>query len=55
MEKLKETIQAIRPISTEFMKKAQERLDNLTKPKDSLGKLENLAKKVVGITAKKNP
>lgn len=37
------------------MKKAQERLDNLTKPKDSLGKLENLAKKVVGITHKENP
>jgi len=39
-----ETIQAIKPISTEFMKKAQKRLDNLTKPKDSLGKLEALVK-----------
>lgn len=55
MEKLKETIQAIRPISAEFMKKAQERLDNLTKPKGSLGRLETLAKKVVGITHKANP
>ncbi len=55
MEKLKETIQAIKPISTELMKKTQQRLDNLTKPKDSLGKLENLAKKVVGITHKENP
>jgi len=55
MEKLKETIQAIKPISTEFMKKAQKRLDNLTKPKDSLGRLEALAKKVVGITHKENP
>ena len=55
MEKLKETIQAIKPISIEFMRKAQKRLNNLTKPKDSLGKLETLAKKVVGITHKENP
>ncbi len=55
MEKLKQTIQAIKPISTEFMKKAQKRLDNLTKPKDSLGRLEALAKKVVGITYKESP
>jgi len=55
MEELKETIQTIKPISTEFMKKAQKRLDNFTKPKDSLGRLEALAKKVVGITHKENP
>jgi len=55
MRKLKETIQAIEPINTKLMEKAQKRLDNLTKPRDSLGKLENLAKRVVGITAKENP
>lgn len=55
MQKLKEIIQAIKPISTEFMEKAQKRLDNLTKPKDSLGRLETLARKVVGITHKENP
>jgi len=37
------------------MKKAQERLDNLTKPQGSLGKLEGLAKQVVGITGKIAP
>ena len=55
MRKLKETIQAIEPIDAQLMEKAQKRLDNLTKPRDSLGKLENLAKRVVGITAKENP
>jgi len=55
VRKLEETIQAIKPISTELMKKAQKRLDNLTKPKESLGKLEDLAKKVVGITNEENP
>jgi len=55
VKKLKETIQAIKPTNTELMKKAQKRLDNLTKPSGSLGRLENLAKRVVGITAKENP
>ncbi len=55
MKKLKEIIQAIEPINTQLMEKAQKRLDNLTKPRDSLGKLESLAKRVVGITAKENP
>jgi len=55
MRKLKETIQAIEPIDTQLMEKAQKRLDNLTKPRDSLGRLENLAKRVAGITAKENP
>ena len=37
------------------MQKAQLRLDNLTKPLGSLGRLEELAKLIVGITAKDNP
>ncbi len=36
-------------IDREWMEKAQKRLDNLTKPMGSLGRLEELAKKVVGI------
>ncbi len=55
MRKLEETIQAIEPINTQLMEKAQKRLDNLTKPRGSLGRLESLAKKVVGITTKENP
>jgi len=37
------------------MEKTQIRLDNLTKPQGSLGRLEELAKGVVGITKKENP
>lgn len=37
------------------MQKTQLRLDNLTKPQGSLGRLEELAKLIVGITAQKNP
>jgi nicotinate-nucleotide--dimethylbenzimidazole phosphoribosyltransferase len=37
------------------MREAKVRLDNLTKPKESLGRLEELAQKVVGITGKLTP
>ena len=37
------------------MERAQERLDTLTKPPGSLGKLEEIAKLIVGITGKENP
>ena len=42
-------------IDREWMKKAQERLDNLTKPRGSLGRLEELAKRVVGIKKTLSP
>ncbi|MDO8488638.1 MAG: nicotinate-nucleotide--dimethylbenzimidazole phosphoribosyltransferase [Candidatus Omnitrophota bacterium] len=38
-----------------LMKKAQKRLDSLTKPQGSLGRLEELAKQIVAITAKESP
>lgn len=47
--KLDETIKKIRPISDEWMKKARERLDDLTKPRGSLGMLEELAARFVAI------
>ena len=38
-----------------LIEKTQERLDNLTKPLGSLGRLEDLAKMIVGITGKEKP
>lgn len=49
MEKIKEIISKIRPINKEIMKKARERLDNLTKPLGSLGRLEEIAERISGI------
>ncbi|MBU4311808.1 MAG: nicotinate-nucleotide--dimethylbenzimidazole phosphoribosyltransferase [Candidatus Omnitrophica bacterium] len=55
MKKINETIKKIEELDVNFMSKAQERLDNLTKPLGSLGRLEELAKLIVGITKKENP
>ncbi len=52
---LKETLEKIRLVDLGVMERAQVRLDNLTKPQGSLGRLEELAKKVVGITGKTEP
>lgn len=52
---LRETIEKIRPIDTGLMEEAQRKLDNLTKPQGSLGRLEELAKAVVGITGEIEP
>ncbi|MEW6040195.1 MAG: nicotinate-nucleotide--dimethylbenzimidazole phosphoribosyltransferase [Elusimicrobiota bacterium] len=48
------TIKKIGKPDTALMEKTQKRLDNLTKPLGSLGKLEELAKNVVGITHNEN-
>ncbi|MFH1823740.1 MAG: nicotinate-nucleotide--dimethylbenzimidazole phosphoribosyltransferase [Candidatus Firestonebacteria bacterium] len=45
----------IEGIDKESFKETQKRLDNLTKPLGSLGRLEEMAKYVVAITGKKNP
>ena len=47
--KLDEAQKIIRPVSDEWMKKAKERLDDLTKPRGSLGMLEELAARFVAI------
>jgi nicotinate-nucleotide--dimethylbenzimidazole phosphoribosyltransferase len=54
-KKIDETIQKIRPINLKLMKKAQEKLDNLTKPQGSLGKLEDFARRIVGISGTLSP
>ncbi|MDD4979936.1 MAG: nicotinate-nucleotide--dimethylbenzimidazole phosphoribosyltransferase [Candidatus Omnitrophica bacterium] len=55
MDKLKETLSNIAEINKRLMDLTQERLNNLTKPIGSLGRLEELARLIAGITAKENP
>ncbi len=52
---MQETIRMIRPVKAEFAEKAQMRLDNLTKPLGSLGRLEEFAKRLVAITEDSMP
>jgi len=47
---LGETLKKIRPLSEEYAAKAEMRLDNLTKPLRSLGRLEEFARRLVMIT-----
>jgi len=55
MSLLRETIKKIEQIDNTLAAETQERLDFLTKPQGSLGRLEELAKQVVEITRIKNP
>ncbi|MBU0567524.1 nicotinate-nucleotide--dimethylbenzimidazole phosphoribosyltransferase [bacterium] len=55
MSKLKETLSGITPVREDLSGETQRRLDNLTKPQGSLGRLEELAKKVVVITGNEKP
>lgn len=55
MGKLVETLGKIAPVDQALMEEAQARLDNLTKPKDSLGRLEEFARKMVAITGNTKP
>jgi len=50
MDKIQETVSKIGSLDSDLMQKAQAKLDNLTKPLGSLGRLEELAKQIVGIT-----
>ena len=55
MNKIQEKISKIMPLDKKLIDEAQVRLDNLTKPLGSLGRLEELAKQVVGITGNLKP
>lgn len=49
MDKLMQTLASIRPLDPVAMRLAEERLDGLTKPRGSLGKLERIARQLAGI------
>ncbi len=53
--KLEQAIKSIKPLNKNIMEQAQKRLDNLTKPLGSLGRLEMIAKQIVGITGQLMP
>jgi len=55
MEKLSKTLAQIQPVNSSLKEIAQRRLDNLTKPQASLGRLEELAKQVVSIVGTLTP
>ncbi len=55
MRKLDEIIGKIEKVDPSLAEKAQLRLDGLTKPRGSLGRLEELARQVVAITKEENP
>jgi nicotinate-nucleotide--dimethylbenzimidazole phosphoribosyltransferase len=55
MELLDTTVTRIRPVNTEWYTIAQKHLDNLTKPPGSLGRLEELARRLVAIAENGKP
>jgi nicotinate-nucleotide--dimethylbenzimidazole phosphoribosyltransferase len=52
---LEKTLASIRPLDRSFEAEAQQRLDSLTKPQGSLGKVEELARRVAVIQGKVPP
>jgi nicotinate-nucleotide--dimethylbenzimidazole phosphoribosyltransferase len=52
---LEETLKKIRPLDRAVEMEAQRRLDSLTKPQESLGKLEKLARRIAVIQGKVPP
>jgi nicotinate-nucleotide--dimethylbenzimidazole phosphoribosyltransferase len=50
-----QTIRQIKPISNDWLNRARTRLDNLTKPRGSLGMLEEIAARVVAIREEESP
>lgn len=55
LERLEGIIQSIGELDQDLMQKAQDRLNNLTKPRGSLGRLEGLAVQLIGITSRPQP
>lgn len=55
MDKIHQMASKISSLQPEMFTRAQERLDNLTKPVGSLGKLEDIARRVVAIAEDLNP
>jgi len=55
MQLLEDTLNNIGKLDVAIMAKVQKRLDNLTKPQGSLGRLEELARHIAGITGQESP
>lgn len=55
MKKINQVAKKIRLLDDKLLEKTQAKLDSLTKPLGSLGRLEELAKQIAGITGKENP
>jgi len=55
MGKIEQVISRIKPLDSSLMNETQRKLDSLTKPRGSLGRLEEFAKQVVGITGNLKP
>ena len=55
MQILKKTIEKISPLNNEWFEKARQRLDSLTKPPGSLGRLEEFAARLVAIREDMSP
>jgi nicotinate-nucleotide--dimethylbenzimidazole phosphoribosyltransferase len=55
MSNLQAIIRAIEPIHADVVKQANDHLNQLTKPQGSLGKLEDIARQVAGITGDVKP
>jgi len=55
MRKINQVAKRIRALDDKLLKRTQEKLDSLTKPLGSLGRLEELAKQIAGIIGKENP
>lgn len=55
MKLLQETVSSIGSLNSEYIALAQARLDSLTKPKGSLGRLEDFARRIVAITENAKP
>jgi len=52
---IEKSMEAIEPLEKTLLEKAQERLDSLTKPRGSLGRLEEVARRMVAITGELRP
>lgn len=55
MNRMQEIIDSIKPVYQEVVNQANEHLNQLTKPQGSLGKLEEIARQVAGITGEVMP
>jgi nicotinate-nucleotide--dimethylbenzimidazole phosphoribosyltransferase len=55
MDRFKKVVQDVKPVSREWIAKAYERLDSLTKPRRSLGYLEEMAARYVAIREEQKP